>query len=128
EESEAEESFVRKFCDERGIALHAESIAWKRMPSNLEESARRVRYRKLEKMAAESRSAQIALAHHRDDAAETVLLRLIRGSGASGLASKIACFRKSWKRNTPFSSRLQTPVFPDKSMKSCRFRRKNICS
>ncbi|MCW5751060.1 MAG: tRNA lysidine(34) synthetase TilS [Alphaproteobacteria bacterium] len=55
--------------------------------SNLQEAARETRYRLL---AAACRAAGIAyllLAHHRDDQAETFLLRLGRGSGVDGLAA-----------------------------------------
>ena len=85
EESKQEEEFVRNFCVSRGIPLFVERILWKKKPANLEEAARKRRYRCLDKVAAQHGYSKIALAHHRDDAVETFLLRLLRGSGPLGL-------------------------------------------
>ncbi len=53
---------------------------------NLQARARAARYEALEAAARAAGTALIATAHTRDDRAETVLLRLLRGSGARGLA------------------------------------------
>jgi tRNA(Ile)-lysidine synthase len=53
---------------------------------NLEQAARRVRYEFLIDVANNSRSTLILTAHTKDDQAETLLLRLIRGSGTDGLS------------------------------------------
>ena len=86
EDSMREEEFVRKFCMERSISLFVETIHWKTVPGNLEEAARKKRYRHLAKVAAEHGFHKVALGHQREDVAETFLLRLIRGSGPHGLA------------------------------------------
>jgi len=60
----------------------ARAQAWR---LNLEAAARRARYRFLAATADEVEAKTIAVAHHQDDQAETVLMRLIRGTGLDGL-------------------------------------------
>lgn len=52
---------------------------------NLEQSARRVRYRAFARMSQKHRAGIVLTAHTMEDQAETVLLNLLRGSGADGL-------------------------------------------
>jgi tRNA(Ile)-lysidine synthase len=90
EESARDERFVRTLCASMGVPLVCESIdvagrAASRK-QNLEEAARRIRYGFLRRAAAEAGAARIAVGHTLDDQAESVLLRLLRGSGARGLA------------------------------------------
>ncbi len=56
-----------------------------RIGDNLEQACRRARYEFLEQTAKEKGSALIVTAHTLDDQAETILLRLLRGSAAEGL-------------------------------------------
>ena len=91
--------FVRRLALRFGIPVtvgHVDPAAWKttsarppageRRQSSLEARARTVRQRFLRSTAAQVGATRIALGHTLDDQAETLLLRLLRGSGARGLA------------------------------------------
>src|SRR5262249_12082255 len=73
-----------------GRGLAARVLAWGTPPSEggraVEATARAARYRLLLAAAREEGASHILLAHHRDDQAETFLMRLSRGSGLFGLA------------------------------------------
>jgi len=55
--------------------------------TNLEQAARTARYEFLSKVASKRRSTVVLTAHTLDDQAETILMRLLRGSAAEGLSS-----------------------------------------
>ncbi len=62
------------------------SLYKKRLSLSEEAAGRRARYRFLFQAARSFQAGAIALGHHRDDQAETVLLNLLRGSGVDGLS------------------------------------------
>ena len=95
-ESREEAVFVRKMAEELGIAFEMAEVD---IPAYIKESglgpqeaARKKRYEFLIETALRYGAVSVALAHHADDQAETVLMRLLRGSGTSGLAGM------RWKR------------------------------
>ena len=57
----------------------------------IESAARDARYQAFRQLAAQAGVRHILLAHHRNDQAETVLLRLLRGAGPAGLAAMASC-------------------------------------
>lgn len=84
-ESASEADVVRNAASRLGIA--ARSVRVDVAPGgNLEARARDARYAALEVVREELSATAVLVAHTADDQAETVLLNLLRGSGASGLA------------------------------------------
>jgi tRNA(Ile)-lysidine synthase len=86
-DSDADEEFAARFCRGRGIPLEITRLP-ERVPSgggNLEDSVRRRRYDFLARTAAR-RGAAVATGHTLNDQAETLLMKLFRGSGPGGLS------------------------------------------
>ncbi len=85
-EAERDAEFVRDTCKKLQVPFH---LVEENVPAyaeerklSLEEAGRQVRYESLLREAAD----KVAVAHHAEDQAETVLFNLIRGSGPRGLA------------------------------------------
>jgi tRNA(Ile)-lysidine synthase len=90
EESDTDERFVAGVACQSGLEFISvrEDVAGeaRRHRWNLEDAARRLRYAFFERVVAQGRATRVAVAHTADDQAETVLARLIRGTGPTGLA------------------------------------------
>lgn len=80
--------FCRDFCEKHGISFHEKKLDVpgfaKEHSLGLEEGARILRYDALEEVAEKEGYDKIATAHTASDQAETVLFRIIRGSGFAG--------------------------------------------
>ncbi|MFT0533120.1 tRNA lysidine(34) synthetase TilS [Castellaniella hirudinis] len=76
-----------------GAVCHDRRVRVTLAGQGLEAAARAARYPALAEMAAAVPLAHLLLAHHQDDQAETVLLRLLRGAGPAGLGAMAATTR-----------------------------------
>lgn len=87
--ADADEAFVARLARELDVPFFAsrEDVGdlARRKHWNLEDAGRRARYAFFEKLVREGRCTKIAVAHTADDQAETLLARLIRGTGSRGL-------------------------------------------
>lgn len=90
EEADADERFCRSLCEKYGVSLTtvsarvadlAEENGW-----SVEEAGRNARYEAFERLKKEWGCQKIAVAHHKNDQAETVLFQLLRGSRTKGLS------------------------------------------
>ena len=89
-ESAADAQFVAACCAAWGVPCHCEQADIRTEAphlANLSEAARVVRYQRLARFAQSVAADAVLVAHHRDDQAETLLMRLLRGSGLRGLAA-----------------------------------------
>jgi tRNA(Ile)-lysidine synthase len=81
---EEDAACARSACER--LAVPFESVPVAVAPGNVQASARRARYAALRAAAARHGATRIATGHTRTDQAETVLLHLLRGAGARGIA------------------------------------------
>ncbi len=90
QEADEDEAFCRRLCEELGVELRCCHIAPGKLENekgmSLEEAARAARYALLEQCLQEAGFDKIAVAHHMNDNAETMLFQLFRGSGLKGLS------------------------------------------
>ena len=88
-ESDRDEEFVRDLCQKLDVRLHVKHFDTCAYAGNkgisIEMAARELRYSWFEEMRSSIGVDAIAVAHHRDDSVETLLLNLIRGTGINGL-------------------------------------------
>ena len=94
-ESDRDQAFVEELCHQACIPLRTLHVSGVTSAGNLENQLRHQRYRLLFD-AADERGATLVTAHHADDQAETVLFKMMRGSGPKG-----------WSGISP---RLQDPI------------------
>lgn len=86
-EADEEEEFIRNLCKKLEVKFISEKKDVESFfkGDSLEQTARNLRLDFFSKVSRQTKIKKIALAHHKDDLAETVLMRLVRGSGLKGL-------------------------------------------
>ncbi len=89
ETAERDELFVKQICEEEGIPLHRKHVDVTRLAKqqglSFEEAGRNARYDFFAETMQHTGATRIAVAHHMDDRAETILFHLCRGTGVDGL-------------------------------------------
>ena len=101
-ESDGDESFVRNLCGRLSVPLQVQRVEPSVTPlhhqGNLQDRARKLRYSFFFELAGR-RQAVVATGHTLEDQAETFLMKLIRGSGPTGLSGIFAV----WENPLPSS-------------------------
>ncbi len=96
EDADLDAAFVKEQCRKLGVSFYLKEtdvhVVARETGKTLEDAGRAVRRSFFKTLTEQKGFSKIALAHHLNDQAETVLMRLIRGTGvkgASGMASRI---------------------------------------
>ncbi|MBQ3414772.1 MAG: tRNA lysidine(34) synthetase TilS [Clostridia bacterium] len=88
-EAKDDENYVKDYCKNNNIEFYSKSIEVEKIANNekkgTEETGRKVRYEFFEEVLKKTNSNKIAIAHNKNDKAETIIMNVLRGSGISGL-------------------------------------------
>lgn len=89
EESDCDEAFVCQLCEMQNVPIHRVHFDTKEYATlhkvSIEMAARELRYHYFEQLRQDLGAETICVAHHRDDAVETLLMNLMNGTGIHGL-------------------------------------------
>ena len=89
EEANSDEEYVKEYCEKNQIKFFAKRIDVIKYANNnkmgLEEAGRKIRYDFFDEILKQENANKIAIAHNKNDKAETIIMNIIRGSGISGL-------------------------------------------
>ena len=84
-ESIPEQAYVKELAKKLGLPLFTKTVHLQKIKGSLEEKAREARIAFLVDTTKKVNAHAIALGHHQDDLAETILMRMIRGTGPMGI-------------------------------------------
>lgn len=89
EEADSDEEYVKEYCEKNQIKCYTKRIDVIKYANNnkmgLEEAGRKIRYDFFDEILKRENANKIAIAHNKNDKAETIIMNIIRGSGISGL-------------------------------------------
>lgn len=89
EEADDDEKFVKNFCKKKSIEFYSKSIDVQKLANTnkigTEEAGRNARYEFFDEILVKTNSNKVAIAHNKNDKAETIIMNFMRGSGISGL-------------------------------------------
>ncbi len=126
-QSDADEAFCRDLAEKLHLPFFSGKMNRKnyKKGTSPEDFFRQQRYRYLSRLAKDHRAQKIALGHHLQDQAETVLMNLLRGSGSAGLKGILP--RRDGKFIRPLleTSRQEIISFLDQSRAAYRQDRSN---
>jgi len=130
EEADRDEEYVREFCKVNHIKFASikedvHKISIKRNIS-CESAGRDIRYEFFEKIRRENRADKIAIAHNLNDQAETVFMRIIRGTGLEGLSGIKPVRDEKYIRPLLFCSRFEIEEYCEKSNLNPRIDKTNF--
>lgn len=88
-EAQKDVMYISRLCDSLGVKLFVKSINvpeyCKENGLSIEEGARKLRYEMFYEIKQKTKSSKIAIGHNLNDQAETILMRMMRGTGLQGL-------------------------------------------
>ena len=88
-EAVEDEKFVQDFCKKKNIEFYSKSIDVQKLANTnkigTEEAGRNARYEFFDEILKKTKSNKVAIAHNKNDKAETIIMNFMRGSGISGL-------------------------------------------
>lgn len=89
ENASIDEKFVKDFCEKLKVPFFVRHVNIKQIAQEqkcgIEETGRKIRYEFFDEIMEKTMSNKIAIAHHCNDNAETILMNLLRGTGTKGL-------------------------------------------
>ncbi len=87
EESDGDEEFVKQLAQNLGLSFESFRVVWQVGEQKSQAACRKKRADFFRELVDRTAPCYLAMAHHEDDLAETVALRLMRGTGLGGLAA-----------------------------------------